>query len=523
MSGNDTSIPVNIVGFGVVPGKQPIVIVGPNGVGKSQAMRNSVNPDRFVSAQRKTFLSDRLSSYSSEQLTQELHGLYANARNSPWAQTNEVDALFSGLISEDYDRLRQKQDVARGRAIDAGAGELSTLDTMVDFWETVFPGTRLTFREFTPRVYKLLNPERKYPARSMSDGERACLYLAARILTTSPGFIVIDEPELHLHKRLAVNYWDELERIRPDLRFIYITHDLHFALSRGDPTILALLPDRPIEHVQLGHLPSTLAEQLLGAATLSVNAGRFVFFEGREGSSLANRLMQTWINSSGSIAIPAANLRQVVSATKAFSELPLVANAKIEGLVDRDHAPAEFLESIGSKVRVLDLHEIESVFALPEVIGAVASVYGNPGGNHWVRLTERVRATLRDSLPKAVAERARARIDQLLRNSFTAEEIRSDLDGTRNAHKEKLVALDFPNQFSKLFEEERERILSAIQQDGVDILKYVSGKSALAEAATVLGVSKETYVSTVLGAISDPSNPAHAAIVTTLSRYLPER
>ncbi|MCQ4166389.1 AAA family ATPase [Tahibacter harae] len=523
MPADKNSIPINIVGFGVIDGANPVVIVGPNGAGKSQTMRSTVNPDRFISAQRKTFLSDRLSAYSSEQLANELAGQYNNARNAPWAQSNEVDALFSGLIGEDYNSLLRDRNVKRGRFDEAASTIPPKLEQLVDFWEVVFPEARLTFSDFAPRVYKVGRPEQKYPARAMSDGERACLYLAARILTTSPGFIVIDEPELHLHRRLAVNYWNELERLRPDLRFVYITHDLNFALSRSAPTVIAIAPDQPIRQIEIGHLSSSMAAHLLGAATLTTNANRFVFFEGTEGSNIANRLMQAWIKSAGSVAIPAANLRQVVSATRSLSELPIVANAKVEGLVDRDHGPNEFLATLGANIRVLDLHEIESVLAIPQIVRAVAGIYGRQDADYWEVFLERARKALRATLPKSISDRARARIDQLLYGSFTPTEIRITLDETRDAHAEKLATLDLSARFVDFFEEERLRVSSSLETLDTAILIYLSGKIALNEAAIALGVSRETYVSTVLAAVSDTEHPYHQQIVQALAQYLPDR
>lgn len=44
--------------------------------------------------------------------------------------------------------------------------------------------------------------------------------------------MIIDEPELHLHKALMVRLWNRLEEERTDCTFIYITHDLDFAVSK---------------------------------------------------------------------------------------------------------------------------------------------------------------------------------------------------------------------------------------------------------------------------------------------------
>src|SRR6185312_9766895 len=110
-----------------------------------------------------------------------------------------------------------------------------------------------------------------YPAKTMSDGERTCLYLAARVLTADPGILVIDEPELHMHRKLAIDYWNKLEDMRPDIRFVYVTHELHFGLSRRDPVFLVMRDEGAIERAKIDTLPPTLVEALLGAATLSIN------------------------------------------------------------------------------------------------------------------------------------------------------------------------------------------------------------------------------------------------------------
>ena len=72
-----------------------------------------------------------------------------------------------------------------------------------------------------------------YPAHQMSDGEKVTLYLIDHILQApKSGFIIIDEPEMYLHKTILKKLWDILESERQDCIFIYLTHDLDFATSR---------------------------------------------------------------------------------------------------------------------------------------------------------------------------------------------------------------------------------------------------------------------------------------------------
>ena len=47
------------------------------------------------------------------------------------------------------------------------------------------------------------------------------------------GIIVIDEPELHLHRSVQALLWAEVERLRRDCLLVYLTHDVDFAVAQG--------------------------------------------------------------------------------------------------------------------------------------------------------------------------------------------------------------------------------------------------------------------------------------------------
>ena len=116
--------------------------------------------------------------------------------------------------------------------------------------------------------------------KQMSDGERTVLYMAARILTVEKPIILVDEPELHMHCRLSVQFWDEAERLRPDCRFIYVTHDLNFALSRRNaPHLITRSIDDTLA-VVVDQIPQSVVTEVLGAATLPFYAKRIFLFEG---------------------------------------------------------------------------------------------------------------------------------------------------------------------------------------------------------------------------------------------------
>ena len=69
----------------------------------------------------------------------------------------------------------------------------------------------------------------------MSDSEKLVFYLIGAALCACPNaLLVIEEPETLLHNSIKNQLWDEIEAIRPDCTFVYLTHDIDFATSRSD-------------------------------------------------------------------------------------------------------------------------------------------------------------------------------------------------------------------------------------------------------------------------------------------------
>ena len=99
----------------------------------------------------------------------------------------------------------------------------------------------------------------------------------------SQGFIVIDEPEMYLHKTILKKLWDILESERNDCLFIYLTHDLDFATSRTSAKKIWIKsfthPDKwEIEDIPTDEIPETLLFELLGSRK------NILFCEGVKGS-----------------------------------------------------------------------------------------------------------------------------------------------------------------------------------------------------------------------------------------------
>lgn len=89
------------------------------------------------------------------------------------------------------------------------------------------------------------NSNELYNGHEMSDGERAVFYFIGQVLSASKdSLIIIDEPENHLHNSIISKLWNLLEEARPDCVFLYITHNLDFAL-RSKRSVLIWVKDMP--------------------------------------------------------------------------------------------------------------------------------------------------------------------------------------------------------------------------------------------------------------------------------------
>ena len=66
----------------------------------------------------------------------------------------------------------------------------------------------------------------------MSDGEKLVFYLIGAVLCAPENaLLIIEEPEVLLHDSIKNPLWDEVEAMRPDCTYVYLTHDIDFAAA----------------------------------------------------------------------------------------------------------------------------------------------------------------------------------------------------------------------------------------------------------------------------------------------------
>ena len=282
---------------------------------------------------------------------------------------NDFDKLLTYLFTEEFDKSTKYRQV-KAKGISEPPPETS-LDIIKRIWEFVLPHRELTIGAGKIEVSSRHSTGSSYHASEMSDGERVIFYLIGQCLAAKTnGIIVIDEPETHIHKALQSRLWDAVEAERPDCLFVYLTHDLDFAVTRLDAIKVWLKSYENNQwdwHLILGNeaVPERLLLEIIGSRK------PILFVEGELGSLdyfFFSRLFKKYT------VTPCGGHEQVINSTCSFSKLKDLHNLECKGIIDRDFRTDEDVEYLRQRgVFCLNLSEIENLLLSENVLSAVAT------------------------------------------------------------------------------------------------------------------------------------------------------
>ncbi len=528
-------VKIKIPGYGECDSEAPIVILGPNGSGKTQLAQRLAgeNPVSAISAQRRIWVDDNLPVQEEQQLRQNVRHQIDRWRQHSWIPTEEINFILSNLIQDHTNILTRRNE----EAIDLGKPLEPVKDTRLillqGLWNRVFPNRKLEIGGFFPKVSRLdaARPTGPYLLRQMSDGERTVLYMGARVMMAEQPIILVDEPELHMHSRLAVEFWDEAEKLRPDCRFVYVTHDLNFTLSRRRAVLLIARSSEAASPILVDQIPSSVAAEVLGAATLPFYARRIFLYEGESGKGFASEFFAVWFDGDETFAMPCGDRNSVSAAVSGLTKVGVVA-AEVIGLIDRDFYSDEVLHAVTNGVTVLPLHEVESMLCDERVVAALAEHFGKDPVNVWNEFLARVRKEYKgQTFNGVVARRVRSRVGDLLDGVFTGSQVVSDLTASTKNHTARLIALDLPLKTETMFAEESKRVTAALVSGGEEMLAILPGKHLLSLLRDILGLSDSSELTSLVVrsldrnrlAKGDPLSVLGSKIEAALLHYLPSR
>ncbi|MEZ8618424.1 AAA family ATPase [Vibrio splendidus] len=488
------------------PVNSSVVITGANGSGKTRlgawlefdsSQRDLV---RRISAQKSLSMPDSSHTSSMEEAECDLNFGASNVQDvksnplhyktySRWGRKpstfllNDYEKLMVYLFTELFQKTLDHSEgkTSENRAI---------LYKIKHIWEHVLPHRELIIEAGKVKTRIKGNVQSEYNASDMSDGERVIFYLVGQCLTASKGSIlVIDEPELHLHKSIHSKLWSILENERSDCLFVYITHDLEFAAQQSSSEKVWVksydgtnwnweaLPE-------FSELPEELVLEVLGARTPVI----FV-----EGTANSFDLQLYSLFYSDCLVLPKGSCENVIQIVKGLNESGLVNDKNVVGIIDRDRRVQAEIDNLKKKgVLVLDVAEVENLFLLPEVMQIACESLEFNYEEKQVELTSRVRELLTNELDVQISKRTSGEIVHKLRffndKSNGLNKIKESYDSVIGNIDINSIYADVASEFDSVI----------TNSDYIGMLRLYNRKSLLTLVGEVLGLKKGEYVSLIL-------------------------
>lgn len=434
---------------------------------------------------------------------------------------NDFDRLLQYLFAQQNNlAVENHQKSKRGEEI---TNSETKLDILQEVWERLLPTKKLRITADDIRVSSIGIESADYSASEMSDGERAVFYILGQVLSANEDSILIfDEPELHIHKSIISNLWDEIEKLRPDCSFLMITHDIEFAATRiakkyvirnyySDPAWdISEIPD------------SELDEQTI---TLILGSRKPILFVEGEKTSLDMEIYRLCYPEWTVIPKGACkDVIQVVSSLRKLNEDMPILNIKCAGIVDRDTRDNSQIQKLeGEGIKVLLCSEIENIFSRSSVAYEILKIEDftddeltNKQEQFKTELLDYIQDKLSgDKLEKFVVKRIHRRIDTYLKNI--------DLSDTQNSNdmKDKLISELSALTNSKINEwisEMKNEIQKCIDHQDIDgLLEIYEDKGLLAKTASILrDARKSDFENWLMRKLKVPNNRLLQAIKSVL-------
>ena len=381
-------IPINGVEKEILS-NQSFVIIGANGSGKSRLGKhiedNTPEGNSYrISAQRALTIPNFVSLRSFEEAsglllygTTSKNLIEQKEKGHKWGfegyqniLINDFDNLLSSVFAlknKENDKFVQACKENERLGIPYPNAPITNIDRIIEIWTSIMPHREIVLEDAKVRA-KYNGVE--YHGKDLSDGERVALYLLAQSLCVPDGYvIIIDEPEIHLHKSVMIKLWDKIEEYCPNKTFVYITHDLDFASSRksaekiwvkgfdGINWDIHLLPE-------IGNVPESLVIEILG------NRKNVLFVEGEKGSydfELYKYIYPDFY------VVPCGSCSAVIQNTKAFRRMKDLHQLNICGIIDHDYrTDCEVRSYLDDGIYVLEIAEIENLFCIEGVVRIIA-------------------------------------------------------------------------------------------------------------------------------------------------------
>ncbi len=254
----------------------------------------------------------------------------------------------------------------------------SEMDAAIRIWSEVLPHLKIDATNAPSLlISRTASPSAFFEPKEMSDGEKAIFYLVAKcLILPRDSTILIDEPEMYVHRSIRGRLWNAIERERRDCIFVYFTHDLNFVRTRQYQNIFSI---RSYEKGVAETWDYSLFESTADAdeiLQISVWGSRqsTLLVEGDRNSLDLKVLSLVY---PGVAIEPTGSCTQVIEGVAALRRQKRLHHQNVYGLIDADFRDSAERASLSRKgVLSLDFREIENTLVCKEVLIRIAKHLG---------------------------------------------------------------------------------------------------------------------------------------------------
>lgn len=511
---------ISIPNIGKISSQQSFVIIGANGSGKSHLgawiEKNNNNVLR-ISAQRALTIPKVIDIKGSDPAWNTI--LYGDPRSKDirnkwqWGQEtstliNDYTSVLSLVFSTESQELRDFKNKCDR------TGSFVSYTTIVEkiyqIWNSIMPQRGILLDNFDVLAK---NGPNQYKAGQMSDGERVCLYLIAQCLVATDGYtIVIDEPEIHLHTSIMKKLWDKIEEYCPNKTFVYITHNLKFALSRDSSTKIWVKSYNGSEQWDIqvigehDNIPEDLLLEILGTRR------PVLFVEGKPNSYDLALYRNVY---SDYHVIACDNCQKVIELTKAFNNehVKQLHESEIKGLIDHDFLTKNEIEAYkNNNIFVIGVSEVENLFLIEPIIRLAAKQIGEDDERKFKEIQDFVFAEMTKSREAIASSMCVKEVRHMLKG-FNS--VGQSVDVIRNDLNNCLTSIDIADIYKKS-ESAIDEILS--NKDYKGMILMFNNKGLCKQAGGKIGF-KKPYPQVIIDLLKGEKREE---IVNGLKEYLPQ-
>ena len=496
-----------------------LVVIGANGAGKSSFGRALCEQYKGQSVQISGMHSLFITSDEPETPIKgnelaHLQSIIAERIFMP--RMSEYEKLILRLQTEEFEAAVQyKED---SKVTPNLLPPVTKIDRIQTIWEKMFPHNRLVRKSGFIELVSASRNSNAYTAGRMSDGEKLVFYLIGAVLCAPPdALLVIEEPEILLHDSIKNLLWDEIEAMRSDCTYVYLTHDIDFAASRQDSQriwIRSYDADHSTWDYELIESNDSFPEEVY----LEILGSRkpILFIEGTDTNSIDNRLYPLIFPDY--MVKPMGGCQKVIETTKAFSQLKDFHTLESKGIVDRDRRTEGEIEYLREQhIYVPEVAEVENLLLLEPIIKTVASRLMKDPEYVFAQVKDNVIKLFIKDLDSQVLLHARHQVQKKLetvlnRKMSTVDELSEYVESIRETV-----------HVGEIYGGIKEKFLQyADTGDYKNILRVYNQKGVLPQSrlCNLCGISnKESYLNLILSILKENKEDAEV-IRTTIKESL---